>query len=135
MFGLPVARSAAGGQKPELLSVELYAYRLKFMKEELAEFMTADGEKDLAGMADALVDLVWVALGTAHYLGIPFDHVWEEVRRANMAKRRWRDGDPVKPRAEHLKNMGPEIVKPLGWQPPDIDAVLDREASFYGEKI
>lgn len=105
------------------------------MKEELTELIEACEIGDLTGAADALADLCWVALGTAHYFGLPFDKVWEEVRRSNMEKRRWRDGDPVKARANHLKSMSPEIVKPLGWRPPDIDAVLDHEAEWYGTKI
>jgi predicted HAD superfamily Cof-like phosphohydrolase len=110
-------------------------YRINFLKEELTELITACAERNLVEAADAIADLVWVALGTAHYFGLPFDEVWEEVRRSNMEKRPWKDGDPVKRRAEHLKSMNPEIVKPTGWQPPDINKVLKREAQWYGAKV
>ena len=135
VFGLPVARTSGGGQRPELPSQELMQYRINFLKEELAELIDACAERNLVEAADAIADLVWVALGTAHYFGLPFDQVWEEVRRSNMEKRPWRDGDPIKPRAQHMSNMSPEIVKPIGWRGPDIDAVLDHEAQWYGTKV
>jgi predicted HAD superfamily Cof-like phosphohydrolase len=134
-FGLPVARAKGGQQKPELPSEELVQYRINFLVEELEELVAAAKVHDLVAAADAIADIIWVALGTAHYFGLPFDQVWEEVRRSNMEKRPWADGDPVKRRAAHMSNMSPEIVKPLGWKGPDIDAVLDQEASYYGEKI
>jgi predicted HAD superfamily Cof-like phosphohydrolase len=127
-----VARSEGGGQPPGLPSDDIVRYRINFLKEELDELIEACEGGELAEAADALADLCWVALGTAHHFGLPFDKVWEEVRRSNMEKRRWHDGDPVKPRAKHLSNMSPEIVKPKGWRPPDIDAVLDHEAQWYG---
>lgn len=127
-----MARSAGGEQRPGLPDLDLLLYRFNFLKEELSELAQACSGGDLVEAADALADLCWVALGTAHYLGLPFDKVWEEVRRSNMEKRRWRSGDPVKKRAAHLKNMAPEIVKPSGWRPPDIDAVLQQEAEWYG---
>lgn len=101
-------------------------YRTHFMFEELIEFVKGTAEQNILQQADALADLVWVALGTAHYLGVPFDRVWAEVRRANMAKRPWREGDPVKPR----NASGLEVVKPEGWVPPNID-----EAVFPTVKI
>lgn len=95
-------------------------YRTHFMFEELKEFIEATAQNNILDQADALADLVWVALGTAHTLGIPFDRVWAEVRRANMEKRPWQEGDPVKPRNAPQF----EVVKPKGWRAPDIDEAI-----------
>jgi predicted HAD superfamily Cof-like phosphohydrolase len=119
-MGLPVA----GHMLPRQLTNEEFDYRRDFMLEELTEFTDAFAENDGPGMADALVDLVYVALGTAHYMGLPFDELWDEVQRANMAKRRWREGDPVKPRAAGAPGL--DVVKPEGWVGPDIAGVLGR---------
>lgn len=106
----------------------MIGYRLKFLEEELDELRKAINERDLADVADALADIVWVALGTAHYFGLPFDHVWAEVRRANMDKVRVpRGNDPTQ------KNWRVDVItKPAGWQPPDITKVLAHESKWYG---
>ena len=123
-FDLPVAEIEGGTQPCALPSKELIQYRVNFLREELTELVEACDRGDIVEAADAIADLVWVACGTAHYMGIPLDQVWHEVRRSNMEKRAWQEGDPIKPRAAHLTSMGPEIVKPAGWRPPDVVGVL-----------
>lgn len=115
---------------PQIPSAAEVDFRGAFMLEEIREFFVGYGEKDLAKMADALVDLVWVALGTAHYMGVPFDALWDEVKRANMEKRPWKEGDPLKPR----NALGLEIVKPEGWKPPDIAGVITEFRRVFGFK-
>jgi hypothetical protein len=44
-------------------------YRVDFMEEELTEFKEGVMNGDLEQQADALADIIWVALGTAHHLG------------------------------------------------------------------
>ena len=62
---------------------ELY---LNLIKEEYEELVTAMSEKDIVESADAIADLVWVVIGLASTIGIPFDAVWEEVKRSNDSK-------------------------------------------------
>lgn len=71
---------------------------------------------DVAGCADALADLTYVTIGSNVNWGIPGAHVWDEVQKANMAKA----GGPVREDGKRLK--------PEGWQPPNIEGVLAREA-------
>ena len=35
---------------------------------------------------DALIDLTYVAMGTAYMMGLPWQDLWDEVQRANMSK-------------------------------------------------
>lgn len=119
-MGLPVAGSA----EPRALSYSEFKYRRDFLIEELMEFMEAYYDRDVAQMGDALVDLVYVALGTAHYMGLPFEELWAEVQRANMAKRRWQEGDAVKPRAAGVPGL--DVIKPPGWVGPDVEGVIAR---------
>lgn len=118
-MGLPTAET---DRIPGVIGFTEFRYRLNFLFEELRELIEAQERRDLPGVADALVDLVWVACGTACYYGVPFNELWAEVRRANSTKRPWREGDPVKPR----NYTAGEIVKPDGWRPPDIRGVLER---------
>lgn len=118
-FNLPVATGKVPCEWP---SNEIIAYRLKFLREELDEFVLAIHKRDLADAVDALADLAWVALGTAHYFGAPFHAVWEEVRRANMDKVRASE----LPGGSHKAWRGKgDIAKPPGWQGPRIKEVID----------
>lgn len=60
---------------------------------------------------DALVDIVYIALGTAYRRGWDFAAAWKRVHDANMAKER---GKPNNSKY----GSGFDIVKPQGWQPP-----------------
>lgn len=118
-FGLPRREL---GREPALLDTETLRYRTAFMQEELGEFVEAADRGDMAGMLDALVDLAWVAMGTAHYMGAPFDDAWDEVLRANMEKTRGIPGTDD----GHKRGTAEVIRKPAGWRPPDIVSVLER---------
>lgn len=88
--------------------------RSEFLQEELDEFKRAIETQDLAEQADALVDLVYVAKGTANMLGLPWDELWLDVQRANMAK-----VAGVGKRG-HLV----DCIKPPGWIPPQTMVIL-----------
>jgi hypothetical protein len=98
------------------------AYRLRFLREELDEITKAWGDDDLAGAADGLVDLVYVAMGTAHLLGLPWQQLWDEVQRANLAKERATSAEDERSTRGHSL----DVVKPEGWTPPDVTGVLER---------
>jgi dCMP deaminase len=116
-FGLP--RPGDGGPTA-LLDEDVRNFRIGFMKEELVEFEDACLTGDLADAFDAMIDLVYVALGTAAMMRVPFDDGWAEVQRANMAKERAHSAsDPRSTRGHSL-----DVVKPEGWRPPDIEGVL-----------
>lgn len=117
--------------------------RIKFLQEELDEFTEAAGyerrsrvdndnefidtyfeklnldlgtevDQDLPLQADALVDMVYVALGTAVMLGLPWQELWDDVQRANMSKTRGvgKRGNLV------------DCIKPDGWEPPKTLKIL-----------
>lgn len=113
-FGLP----APG--VPQLLAQDVLEFRVKFMGEELEEFKAGAGVGDLAGMADALIDLVYVVMGTAVMMGLPWQLLWQEVQAKNMQKVKVQSADDSK-RGHRL-----DIKKPEGWTPPDIAGLLER---------
>lgn len=109
-----------GGAGPVEITPDLLEFRIGFMQEELQEFIDASETMDHAGMADALIDLVYVALGTAHLFGYPWETLWNEVQRANMTKVRAPDAESSKRNSEF------DVIKPDGWTPPDIQGILER---------
>lgn len=88
--------------------------RAAFMQEELDEFKLALTYDQLEGMADALIDLVYVARGTAIELGLPWNELWDDVQRANMAK-------VVGPTHRGFKM---DVKKPPGWIGPKTEEIL-----------
>lgn len=98
---------------------ELFDFRIKFMHEEFIEFVQAHQEGDLASSFDALIDLVYVAMGTAYLMGLPWQQGWDEVHKANMAKVRASEPSQSKRGTKY------DVIKPDGWTPPDLQKVLD----------
>lgn len=102
-----------------LLDPEMQAFRIKFMHEELAEYVSASMTDDHVGMADALVDLVYVVMGTAYLHGYPWQNLWQEVQRANLTKERAHRAMQSK------RGTSLDVIKPEGWRGPDIVRVLE----------
>jgi len=88
--------------------------RHECMLEELNEFKDGVDFQDLGAMADALIDLVYFAKGTAIMLGLPWETLWADVQSANM------DKVPGVGKRGHTV----DVVKPHGWIPPQTDSIL-----------
>jgi predicted HAD superfamily Cof-like phosphohydrolase len=97
---------------PESASAEL---RMRLVCEETYELEQAMERGDLPGVADAVADAIYVLLGLAVTFGIDLRPVWAAVHAANMAK----VGGPRRADGKRLK--------PDGWEPPDIAAILARQ--------
>ena len=100
---------------PGHLSHRKMLERIGCMQEELSELANAASHDDLAGVADALVDLVVFAKGTAVMLGLPWQELWDDVMRANMAKER----------GVGKRGHAVDLVKTEGWVGPRTGKVLE----------
>ncbi len=115
-YDLPVRTEPTvriGGDQAEL--------RLALIEEEVAELRAAVAISDLAAVADALADIVYVAYGSAAVYGIDLDSVIDEVHASNMTKL-GADGRPVR-RADGKILKGPD------YRPPNLLPVLGRGAT------
>lgn len=106
---------------PCIPSDERMEVRETLIMEEFDELMQGMARYDLANIAQELVDLIYVTIGTALELGIPLQKVWDEVQKANMAK-----VDPVTGKVR--KREDGKVLKPEGWQKPDVHGVMWEEA-------
>ena len=100
-FGHPTS------DEPCFMERERAEKRYAWMLEELNEFMEAD---EIVEQADAMIDLMYFALGTLVEMGVRPDELFNIVHAANMTKL-WEDGKP------HYNAMG-KTVKPASWQDP-----------------
>lgn len=115
----------AAPQRPTVPSAELLRLRRTLIAEEWreaeAEFEALEASlsqarpADLAPLAHELADLLYVAYGTFNQLGIDADAVFAEIHRANLGK------------ASGPRRADGKILKPEGWQPADVRAVVERQ--------
>lgn len=96
--------------KPVLLSYEVAEKRYEWILEEINEFMVAAIERDIVEMADAIIDIIYHALGVLTEMGIQPDPLFKIVQNANMSKL-WPDGK------SHCNKWG-KLIKPSGWKDP-----------------
>jgi predicted HAD superfamily Cof-like phosphohydrolase len=115
-FGHPTAPTA-----PALLGKARAEKREAWMLEEVREFMEAE---TIADQADAMIDLIYFALGTLVEMGVPPEGIFSIVHKANMDKL-WEDGLP-RWRADG------KTMKPPGWQDPG--PLIEEEIKRLGEK-
>lgn len=91
--------------------------------EELHEWSEAIAHENEVEEFDAVLDVIVVLIGYGLSRGWPMPEGWHEVMRSNLAKI-----DPatglVRRRADG------KVLKPEGWQPPDLDGVLGRYRVF-----
>jgi predicted HAD superfamily Cof-like phosphohydrolase len=116
-FGVPVVEA------PSVPSDYRRDLRMRLITEEFNELKEALGYREMSGdkwlsdcdlpeTADAIADLIYVLVGTAHEFGIPLGHVWNAVHATNMAK------------VGGGEDSKGKIQKPPGWVAPDVAGIL-----------
>ena len=105
-------------ETPTTLSRERLLFALTAMYEELHEFTVANNQNNVSEQVDAMIDLIYFALGRCYEIGVSeeaFITCWNLVQQKNMAKKRG------------TKNRGTDqdAMKPEGWQAADLSEVLN----------
>lgn len=110
-FGAPMP------DKPTMLDDDRAKLRDKLLKEEVTELRKAETLEDVS---DAIIDSMYILLGTAHEYGIAdrLEMMFDEVHKANMRKL-GEDGKPI------YRKDG-KVLKPEGWTPPNLKFILNR---------
>lgn len=93
------------------LDKRLLEFRLALLKEEMDELEKAIIDNSPEDTVDALIDLLYVALGTLDLARVDTQKAWDAVHQANMAKLRG-----TKPGRE--ASGGFDVYKPNGWVAP-----------------
>jgi predicted HAD superfamily Cof-like phosphohydrolase len=80
-------------------------------KEETQELIEAWEKKDFNGQLDAIIDLVYFALGFSVKMGVKpeqFYQAWKNVQLSNMNKKKGNKG----------RGSDVDAIKPKGWKDP-----------------
>ena len=96
---------------------KMYADLITEEYNELAEAIAAG---DRVETLDALVDILVVTIGAINSMGADAEGAWREVMATNFAKIDRRSG-------KVLRREDGKVLKPEGWQPPQLQNFLKRE--------
>lgn len=88
----------------------------RLLDEEVQELRDALAARDIVQVADALADVVYVALSAGASYGLPMDAVLAEVHRSNLTK--------VAADGVVATRSDGKVLKPDTYSPPDIASVL-----------
>jgi predicted HAD superfamily Cof-like phosphohydrolase len=92
--------------------------RVEHLQEELDELKTAVANQDKEETIDALLDLVYIAVGTAYMCGFDIQAHWDEIQRANISKER----------GITKRNHGFDVKKPQDWVGPNHTEILAKQS-------
>lgn len=109
-FGVLVGRTP--GIRGEVL-------RATLIDEEIRELHDAINAGDLPLAVDAIVDSIYVLLGTAVTFGVDLEPIFQAVHAANMRK------------VGGVIREDGKVLKPDGWVAPDVEGLL-REQGWEG---
>lgn len=99
-------------------NVRQYELYYGLIKEEVGELMEAHTAGDRVEQLDALIDILVVTVGALHSMGADAEGAWNEVMRTNFAKI-----DAVTGKVR--KREDGKVLKPDGWQPPQLASFLE----------
>lgn len=113
-FGVPIL------DKPGFPSFDRLKLRMHLIEEETLELRDAFVGKDIVAAADALCDIIYVALGAACELGLQerLGECFDEVQRSNMSKLN-KFGAPV-----HREDG--KVMKSDLYSPPDLRSIIEK---------
>lgn len=103
-FNHPIGRE----NEPSILTEERRKTRAKWMKEEVNEFVDSE---EIHLQVDALIDLIYFALGSLVEMGVRPETPWDIVQQANMNK--------LGPNGKPIYYADGKVKKPDGWVAPD----------------
>ena len=100
--------------------MSLFDMYCDLIEEEHTELKAALAANDNVEVLDALVDILVVTIGAIHSAGFNAEGAWKEVMQTNFAKI---DRETGKVR----KREDGKVLKPIGWEPPDLKPFLKKQ--------
>lgn len=112
-------------ESPELPEdIETRKLRIRILVEEFEEYLEGEENNDIIEIADALIDIIYVAYGTGVEYGLPMDKLFNEVHRSNMSKLD-ENGNPI------YREDG-KVMKGENYTPPKVKEII--EEHINGDK-
>lgn len=114
-------------KRPTLLTKKRAALRQRLLTEEVSEIETSQANEDIVGIADGIIDSMYILIGTAYEYGLSDRLVlmFDEVHRSNMTK--------MGPDGKAVFRKDGKVMKPKSYSPPKLDLIIKRDFSLYKE--
>lgn len=129
-------------QTPHHPSPRIKLLRLRLMMEELGELSQAMHEDNMLEVADGLVDLLYVTIGTAveYGLGPILDQLFNEVHRSNLTKFQGEFEDVNTASTIHghepiNDKYSGKVRKSGKYDPPQIERILDEYWITFRQRL
>jgi predicted HAD superfamily Cof-like phosphohydrolase len=107
------------GQTTDSHNADQFRMYCDLVREEVKELEEALATDDAVEQLDALIDILVVATGAIHSLGVDAEGAWKEVMRSNFAK--------VDPRTGKVnRREDGKVLKPANWEPPRLKTFVRR---------
>ena len=97
-----------------------YLMYVGLIDEETKELEQALLDNDRTEQLDALIDILVVTIGAIHSGGFDAEGAWKEAMKTNFAKIDKETGKVV-------KREDGKVLKPDGWEPPNLKPFLKKE--------
>jgi predicted HAD superfamily Cof-like phosphohydrolase len=107
--------------QPKMLSKKRTVLRQRLLEEEVKELREAE---NIIEKADAICDILYITIGTAHEHGLSDRLVmlFDEVHASNMTK--FEDGKAI------FRSDG-KVMKPESYRHPNLRPIIERDFSVY----
>lgn len=109
----------ACGQTIDEVNIKQARMYMGLIDEEYIELDDAIEKRDIVEMADAMVDMLVVIIGSGLSMGLDMESLWDEVMLSNFRKI-----DPTTGKV--IKREDGKILKPEGWKAPNLRKVIER---------
>jgi predicted HAD superfamily Cof-like phosphohydrolase len=111
-------------ETPTMLSDERRELRQRLLQEEVNALASAENMNDVA---DAIVDCLYILLGTAHEFGIAdrLPQLFDEVHRSNMSK--------FDENGKAIYREDGKVIKPDTYRAPKLDSILAKDFTAFKE--
>jgi predicted HAD superfamily Cof-like phosphohydrolase len=105
---------------PDFIPIERSIMRQRILEEEVRELQVAVLSEDMTEVADALVDAMYILIGTAHEYGLAniLEEYFDEVHKSNMTKLD-ENGKPI------YRKDG-KVIKGPNFIVPDLKSIVER---------
>lgn len=111
-------------KQPKMLSKKRRILRQRLLEEEVKELSES---KNIIDVADAICDIMYIAIGTAQEYGLSDRLVmlFDEVHSSNMSK--------IGPDGKAIFREDGKILKPESYREPKLRPIIERDFSIYKE--
>jgi predicted HAD superfamily Cof-like phosphohydrolase len=105
-------------QSVDNFNADQFNMYLKLIEEEADELAEAITKHDQVETVDALIDILVVTIGALHSMGADAEGAWKEVMATNFAK--------IEANGKVRKREDGKVLKPQGWEPPNLKPFLKK---------